>query len=316
MRKSSTTAKADKPPAPLQTFAGFAALIGAPNAGKSTLLNRMVGQKLSIVSPKAQTTRMRVLGLVTRGATQIGLLDTPGLFTGKTGSHQKLEQLMQNSVWQSLEDANATVFLVDCSQKQPDLATDAVVQALVAKKHRAFLALNKVDKVNPQTLLPLAERLNDTGIFDEIFMISAKTGDGVDALLDKLISRMPAGPWLYPADELSDLSERLLAAEATREQLFLQLRDELPYEAAVLPESWENKKDKTAVVHQTIVVTRTGHRAIVLGKNGAQIKKIGMSARKEIADLLGRPVHLFLNVRVDETWQEKKEFYRLFGLED
>ena len=297
------------------TRAGFAALIGAPNAGKSTLLNQLIGQKLSIVSAKAQTTRMRVLGLLTIDQTQIGLLDTPGIFAKATGSSKKLEQAMLQAAWGALEDADAIVLLVDASARQPDTQTEAIVETLKKQKRRAVLVLNKVDKVQPEKLLPLTEALNKTELFSDIFMVSALTGDGVDKLKDHLAAAMPEGPWLFPEDQLSDVSERLLAAEITREQLFFQLREELPYAAAVIPESWETKKDGSAVIHQTILVSRVNHRAIVLGKNGAQIKAIGQAAREEMRKQFGYPVHLFLQVKFDENWQEKREFYRLFGLD-
>lgn len=296
--------------------AGFVAIIGAPNAGKSTLLNRLIGQKISIVSAKANTTRMRVLGLLTEGSAQIGLIDTPGIFAAATGSSAKLDDAMLRAAWDSLTDANLVLLMVDAATHQPDARTDAIIASLTAKKQRACLVLNKVDKVHPEKLLPMAQRLNDTGIFDEIFMVSALSGDGTEPLKKKLIDAMPVGPWFYPEDQLSDLPQRLLAAEMTREQLFRQLHDELPYAATVVPESWETKRDGSAIIRQTILVTRPGHRAIVLGKEGARIKALGQAAREEMAAEFGHPVHLFLTVQVDEKWQERSEFYRLFGLDE
>lgn len=294
-----------------KTKAGFVALLGAPNAGKSTLLNQMLGEKLSIVTHKAQTTRIRVLGLLTEGDTQIGLIDTPGIFRPKS----RLEKAMVQAAWESLEGADMVLLIVDASARQPDAKVDEILESLAARKVRATLVLNKVDKIKPEKLLPLSERMHATGLFDEIFMVSALTGDGVAGLKDKILAAMPQGPWHYPEDQLTDLSERLLAAEITREQLLCQLHDELPYMASVIPESWEERKDGSAMIRQTILVTKASHRAMVLGKNGSRIKEIGSAARKEMAAFMGRPVHLFLDVKADERWQEKNEFYRLFGLD-
>ncbi len=293
------------------TRAGFVTILGAPNAGKSTLLNQLMGEKLSIVSAKVQTTRMRVLGVLTEGKVQACLIDTPGIFTPK----DRLNKAMVQVAWQSLKDADAVLLIADASARQPDIRTDDIVAALRKQKRRAVLVLNKTDKIKPPKLLPLAERLNETGIFDETFMVSALKGDGVPALKKHLLALMPKGPWLFPEDQLTDLPERLLAAEITREQIFRQLYDELPYAAIVVPESWEEKKDGSVVIRQTILVTRPNHRAIVLGKGGAQIKAIGAAARQEMRKAMSHPVHLFLQVKVDERWQEKTEFYRLFGLE-
>ena len=294
-----------------KTHAGFVAILGAPNAGKSTLLNQMLGEKLSIVTHKAQTTRIRVLGLLTEGNTQIGLIDTPGIFQPKG----RLEKAMVRAAWESLEGADLVLLIVDAAARQPDPKVEMILETLAQRKQKATLVLNKVDKIKLEKLLPLAERMNGTGLFDEIFMVSALTGDGVDKLKEKLFSSMPAGPWHYPEDQLTDLSERLLAAEITREQIFHQLHDELPYCATVIPESWEERKDGSAMVRQTIVVERVNHRAMVLGKNGSRIKEIGQAARKEMAEQFDRPIHLFLDVKADERWQERSEFYNLFGLE-
>lgn len=295
----------------LPTRAGFVAILGAPNAGKSTLLNQLVGEKLSIVTRKAQTTRIRVLGLLTEGDTQVGLIDTPGIFQPKN----RLDKAMVRAAWDSLEGADDVLLIVDAAVRQPDEKTENIVQALAERKISATLAFNKVDKIKLEKLLPMAENMNASGIFDKIFMISALNGSGVADLKAHLFGKMPIGPWHYPEDQLTDLSERLLAAEITREQLLLQLHDELPYEATVLPESWEERKDGSVMVRQTILVTRPNHRAMVLGKNGARIKEIGQASRTEMAEQFGRPVHLFLDVKADERWQEKSEFYRLFGLD-
>lgn len=294
-----------------KTKAGFVALIGAPNAGKSTLLNQMLGEKLSIVSRKAQTTRMRVLGILTEGDTQACLIDTPGVFQPK----KQIDKAMVTAAWSSLEDADMILLIADASQRQPDEKLEHVMKALAKRKARATLVLNKVDKIKLEKLLPMTERLNESGLFDEIYMISALTGDGVDKLKKHIFAHMPEGPWHYPEDQLTDLPERLLCAEITREQILHQLHEELPYEAAVLPEQWETHKDGSIAIAQTIIVTRPNHRAIVLGKGGARIKTIGTAARTEMAAQLGCKVHLFLDVRVDERWQERGEFYRLFGLD-
>ncbi len=293
-----------------KTRFGFVAILGAPNAGKSTLLNQFLGEKLSIVTRKAQTTRIRILGLLTEDKVQMGLLDTPGLFKPKT----RLEKTMVQSAWESLEGADAVLLLVDVSVRQPDMKSQDIVEALAQRGQKATLVLNKVDKIKAEKLLPLAENLQASGLFDKIFMISALTGDGVDDLKKHLLEVMPEGPWAYPEDQLTDLSERLLAAEITREQLLLQLHDELPYGATVFPENWESRKDGSVMVRQMILVSHVRHRAMVLGKKGSRIKEIGSAARAEMAEQFGHPVHLFLDVKVDEKWQDKQEYYRLFGL--
>jgi GTP-binding protein Era len=293
------------------TRAGFVAILGAPNAGKSTLLNRLIGEKVSIVSPKPQTTRMRVLGVLTEGQIQIAFIDTPGIFVPK----RRLDRAMVNAAWQSLEGADAVVLLVDAGAKQPDEKTDAIIESLRGKKQKVILAFNKVDAIKPDKLLPLAARLNETGIVTDTFMISALTGDGVEDLKKHLMKKMQKGPWFFGEDQLSDLPSSLLAAEATREQLFRQLQQELPYGATVVPESWEMKKDGSAVIRQSIVVARAAHKPIVLGAKGSRIKQIGHAARKDIEGMLGHKVHLFLEVKVDEKWQDRLEFYRMVGLE-
>lgn len=291
---------------------GFVAILGAPNAGKSTLLNRLVGEKLSIVTRKAQTTRLRVLGLLTEGETQMGLIDTPGLFQPKN----RLDKAMVRAAWDSLEGADVVLFIADAAARQPDERMEKAMRALADRKTRAVLALNKVDRMKPEKLLPFAKSMEESGLFEEIFMISALTGDGVEDLKKFLLAKMPEGEWAYPEDQLTDLPERLLAAEITREQILLQLHEELPYEAAVLPEGWEERKDGSVAITQTILVTKPNHRAMVLGKGGARIKEIGQAARAEIGTQLGRKVHLFLNVKADEKWREKPDYYRLFGFEE
>jgi GTP-binding protein Era len=291
-----------------KTRAGFAAIIGLPNAGKSTLLNRLVGQKVSIVSPKAQTTRMRITGVLTEGAIQICLIDTPGIFAPK----RKLDRAMVDAAWESLDGADATILLVDAAAR--DNRSDEVIVELQKRKQHVTLALNKIDKISPDKLLPLAAQFNASGVVDDTFMISARTGDGIEDLKKHLLAKMPAGPLLFPEDDISDLPMRLLASEITREQLYRQLQQELPYAATVVPESWETKKDGSAVIRQTILIARASHKPIVLGKGGARIKAIGEAARREIAQLTGQPAHLFLEVKVDEKWQERPELYHLFGL--
>lgn len=294
-----------------ETKSGFVAIIGAPNAGKSTLLNRVLGEKLSIVTHKAQTTRIRVLGLLTEGDTQIGLIDTPGMFEPKG----RLESAMVRAAWDSVEGTDAILLIVDASLRKPGPKVEAILKELSKRRGKVILLLNKIDKIKPESLLPLVEFFKERYTFDEIFMISALTGDGVSNVKEKIMSMMPTAPWPYPADQLTDLSERLLAAEVTREQLFLQLHEELPYGASVVPEAWEENKDGSVTIRQMVVVDRTNHRAMVLGKGGSRIKEIGQAARAELTDQLGRKVHLFLHVKADEKWQERPEFYRLFGLE-
>jgi len=294
------------------THAGFVAILGAPNAGKSTLLNRLIGQKISIVSPKPQTTRIKTLGILTEGNTQLAFIDTPGIFAPK----RRLDEAMVNVAWQSLSDADAVVLMVDVGTKQPDEKTDAIVEALKKKQQRVILALNKTDAVDKGKLLPIAQKLNDSGVFSEIFMISALTGDGLNDLKAHLVRLMPKSPWFFEEDQLSDLPARLIAAEATREQLFRQLQQELPYGVAVLPESWEEKKDSSVVIRQSIVVARASHKPIVLGAGGSRIKSIGTAARAEIEKMLGIKAHLFLEVKIDEKWQDRPEFYKMFGLEE
>jgi GTP-binding protein Era len=296
------------------TRAGYVALLGAPNAGKSTLLNRLVGQKISITSPKPQTTRMRVTGIWNshdkNDPVQIIFVDTPGIFEPK----RRLDRAMVQAAWQAIEDADVLLLLIDADTRR-GAKIDAIIGELRRRKKRITLALNKIDKVARAKLLPLAAELSDTGIVEDVFMISALSGDGVEDLRRHLAGKMPEGPWFFGEDQLSDLPSQLLVAEITREQLYRQLQQELPYAATVVPESWENKKDGSAVIRQTILVARKAHRPIVLGKGGARIKSIGAAARKDIAKFLGCPAHLFLEVKCDETWQERPELYRLFGLE-
>lgn len=294
----------------IATRAGYVAIIGPPNAGKSTLLNKLVGEKISITSPKPQTTRMRVMGVTTDKTTQIIFLDTPGIFEPK----RRLDRSMVQAAWQALEDADVVLLLVDAGTRLGD-KVEAIVTELRRRKARVIVALNKIDTIARAKLLPVAQALHDTGIVDDVFMISAKTGDGLKDLKEHLAGKMPVSPWYFDEDQLSDMPSQLVAAEITREQLYRQLQQELPYAATVVPESWETKKDGSAVIRQTILVERKAHRPIVLGAGGARIKSIGEAARKDIIKFLGHPAHLFLEVKCDEAWQERPEFYKIFGLE-
>ena len=301
--------------------AGFAALVGAPNAGKSTLLNRMAGAKLSIVSPKAQTTRARVLGIVMRdvpeaaggGRSQIVLVDTPGIFRPK----RALDRAMVAAAWTGADDADLALLLVD-SRSGVGIGDelDAILKRLAERRAgTTWLVLNKVDLVPPTRLLPLTEALNARIGFAETFYVSALTGDGVDRLLDALALAMPAGPFLYDEDEITDLPDRLLAAELVREQVFLQTHEEVPYGATVETESWSERADGSVRIDATIYVARPGHKAIVIGEGGSRIREIGKRARLQMNGLIGRPCHLFLNVKERAGWDEEAARIRAIGLE-
>jgi GTP-binding protein Era len=309
-KPAAKTAKA-KAPEVKKTRAGFVAILGAPNAGKSTLLNRIIGQKISIVSPKAQTTRIRTLGILSEGNVQISFIDTPGIFAAKS----RLDQAMVKAAWHSLSDADAVILLVDASARKENEKTTAIIEGLKNREQKVILVMNKVDAIPVDRLLPLVAQLNEAGIFTDVFMISALSGDGIDDLMRHLQKQMPESPWFFGEDQISDLPTQILAAEMTREQLYRQLQEELPYAAAVLPESMEEKRDGSVVIRQTIVVSRVNHRAIVLGKGGSRIKSIGEKARADMTRLFDRKVHLFLEVKADEKWQERPDFYQTFGLE-
>jgi len=293
-----------------ETRCGYVAILGAPNVGKSTLVNALVGAKVSIVTPKVQTTRMRVIGIALAGVTQLVLVDTPGIFAPR----RRLDRAMIAAAWKGARDADVICLLLDAARGYDD-DSKGIAAGLKEAGRRAVLVINKIDRVARPPLLALAAEVNAEGGFTDTFMISALTGDGVADLRGFLAARMPPGPWLYPEDQLSDLPLRLLAAELVREQVFLQLHQELPYASAVEVESWEERKDGSARVNAVIYVQREGHRPIVLGKGGARIKAIGMAARKEIELLLGRRVHLLLRVKVQEDWQDKPELYRAMGLD-
>ncbi|WP_209347399.1 GTPase Era [Pontixanthobacter sp. CEM42] len=289
---------------------GVVAVIGAPNAGKSTLVNQLVGQKVAITSAKAQTTRARLMGIALHEETQIILVDTPGIFAPR----RKLDRAMVTSAWEGAEDADAIVLLVDpIKQRRHEMIP--LVEALMKRPERKILVLNKVDKAVKEPLLELAQELNDMLPFEEVYFVSALTGDGVDELKDHLAGLMPKGVWHYPEDQVSDASERLLATEITREQLYKQLHEELPYDSAVRPESYTQKKDGSVEVRQQIVVGRESQKPIVLGKGGSMIKSIGEAARRELSEVLGQKVHLFLHVKVDENWAEDKEIFEEMGLD-
>ena len=291
--------------------AGFVAILGAPNVGKSTLVNRLVGSKVSIVSPKVQTTRSRVRGIRMEGAAQLVLVDTPGIFEN---AKRRLERAMVHAAWSGAQDADAILVLVD-AQRGIDENTKKILKTLVKSGRKALLAINKIDQVSHTDLLPLAGALDDGTSVDRIFMISALDGQGVDDLLNYLLGLLPEGPWLYPEDQLTDITERLLAAEITREKLFLQLYQELPYSLAVETETWRELKDDSVRIEQIVYVSRPIHKAMVLGKGGQRIKAVGQDSRTELEELLARRVHLFLFVKVRESWADDPERYRDMGLE-
>lgn len=298
------------PPQPAPQKCGIIALIGAPNAGKSTLVNALVGQKVAITSAKAQTTRARMLGIALHGDTQMILVDTPGIFAPK----RRLDRAMVNAAWEGTQAADAVLLLVDpVKQRRHEL--EPLLDVLATRPERKLLILNKVDIAVKEKLLELAKDIGGKVNFDAIYFVSALTGDGVDELKSALAAMMPAGVWHYPEDQVSNASERLLAAEITREQLYRQLHEELPYDSAVRPESYQQRADGSIEIRQQIVVGRATQKAIVLGKGGARIRAIGEAARGELAELLGAKVHLFLHVKVDERWADSKEIYEEIGLD-
>ncbi len=295
-----------------KTRAGFVALIGEPNAGKSTLLNRMVGAKVSIVTHKVQTTRARIRGVAMEGDSQIVFVDTPGLFKPR----RRLDRAMVAAAWTGAGDADVVVLMVE-AHRGITKGVDAILESLADRVGRAkvVLALNKIDRVQSDVLLGLTKEFNDRFAFAETFMISAEKGHGVDKLREWLASEMPEGPWLYPEDQIADLPMRMIAAEMTREKLTLRLHQELPYQLTVETESWEEKKDGSARVEQIIYVMRDGHKGIVLGNKGETIKAVSKAAREELAEFLDRKVHLFLQVKVRPNWLEESERYSEMGLD-
>ena len=309
---------------PQNQRAGFAAIIGAPNAGKSTLVNRLTGTKVSIVTQKVQTTRFPVRGIAIEGDAQIVLVDTPGIFTPR----RRLDRAMVASAWGGADDADVVVHLIDAAShiaaegKEGQAAdrrsaedTETIIAALKAAGKQVILALNKIDGMRRDTLLALSQAMFDTGVYSEVYMISALSGDGVDDLKARLARAMPPGPWLYPEDQSADVPMRVLAAEITREKVYLRVHEELPYSAAVETTSFEDKADGSARIEQTIYVERESQRPIVLGKGGQTQKWIGQKSREELIELLDRPVHLFLTVKVDPKWQDSRALYAQFGLD-
>lgn len=293
------------------TRCGFVAIIGAPNAGKSTLLNRLTGAKLSIVTPKAQTTRFRVLGIMMHRESQVLLVDTPGIFRPR----RRLDRAMVAAAWTGARDADLALLVVDARTGADD-PVRTIAERLRQSGRTCWLVLNKVDVVTRERLLPLAAALNALTQLDETFMVSAATGDGLDRLSDALAGAVPEGPYLYPPDDLTDLPDRLLAAEIVREQIFVQTHEEVPYGATVETENWHERQDGSVRIEATIYVGRPGHKAILIGQGGSRIREIGARARVELAELLDRPVHLFLNVKERPGWDEERARLRAIGLEE
>ncbi|HEX4508203.1 MAG TPA: GTPase Era [Alphaproteobacteria bacterium] len=293
------------------TRCGFVALIGAPNAGKSTMLNALVGQKVAIVSPKPQTTRSRVLGIAMEGQSQLIYVDTPGIFAPR----RRLDRAMVKAAWTGAGDADIVALLVDASLDRLGKDTRAILGNLAESGRPAMLILNKIDATQPSKLLTLAAELNAACAFTDTFMVSARTGNGLEDLRKVFAARVPAGPWHYPDDQLSDLPTRLLATEITREQLYLQLGQELPYASTVEHEKWEEKPDGSVLIHQVILVERPNQKAIVIGKGGTKIKSIGEAARRELTKALDQQVHLLLHVKVREDWAEDSGHFREIGLD-
>ena len=289
---------------------GFVAVVGPPNAGKSTLSNALVGQKVAIVTQKAQTTRMRLRAVVMHNEAQIILVDTPGIFEPK----QRLDRAMVNEAWLGIDDADEVLLVLDAAHaKSPE--TDIALERLSTSKKPVSLVLNKIDTVARDTLLGIVQKLNEIVAFKDTFLISALSGDGLQRLKDTLGARMPEGPWLYPEDQAADIPSLLLASEITREKLFLRLHQELPYALTVETEKWEPRKDGSVRIEQTVFVRRDGQKAIVLGKGGKAIKDIGAESRKELEEIFDCGVHLFLFVKVHKNWQEDPERYRVLGLD-
>ncbi len=299
------------------THCGYCAVIGAPNAGKSTLTNALVGTKVAIVTPKVQTTRMNVKGVTIKGDTQIVFVDTPGIFKPR----RRLDRAMVGAAWSGADDADTLLLVVDAADLSANERshgandTYAILEGLKGRKKKMALVLNKIDGMKRTNLLPLVERFHAEAVFEDVFLVSALTGDAVPDVLAWVKARMPEGPWLYPEDQAADIPSRLLAAEITREKLYLRLHDELPYSSAVETESWEERADGSVRINQVITVEREGQKAIALGKGGQTIKTIGELARKELEEIFGRRVHLFLFVKVREDWAESREHYEQLGLE-
>jgi GTP-binding protein Era len=293
-----------------QSKAGFVAVIGAPNAGKSTLVNALVGQKVAIVSAKGQTTRARLMGIAIRDGAQILLVDTPGIFEPR----RRLDRAMVAAAWTGAQDADLVLLVIDAAA-EVTAEVERIIGSLDEARQPLFLALNKVDLVKKEKLLGLSWELTERLNPEKVFMISAAQGDGIADLKHALAEAMPHGPWLYPEDEVSDATDRMIAAELTREQIVNRLHQELPYATAVETETWEDRPDGSTAIRQQILVERDSQKAIVIGKGGRRLKEIGAAARAEIAQHLGRPVHLFLHVKVNPRWDEDRGLYREIGLE-
>ncbi|MFV0408219.1 MAG: GTPase Era [Paracoccus sp. (in: a-proteobacteria)] len=295
-----------------ETRAGFVALIGEPNAGKSTLLNRMVGAKISIVTHKVQTTRARIRGIAMEGDAQIVFVDTPGIFRPR----RRLDRSMVAAAWGGVSDADVIILLIEAHRGMTD-GVEAILTQLreIAGDRPVALAINKIDRVKAEHLLALSQKMNEAYPFTRTFMISAEKGYGTDDLREWLAKELPPGPWLYPEDQIADLPMRMIAAEITREKLTLRLHEELPYQLTVETENWEDRKDGSARIDQIIYVARDGHKGIVLGHKGEAIRAVGKAAREELADFLGRPVHLFLTVKVRTNWLEEAERFSEMGLD-
>ena len=293
------------------TRAGFAALIGAPNAGKSTLMNAIVGTKVSIVTPKVQTTRSRIRGIAMEGSAQIIFIDTPGIFQPK----RRLDRAMVQAAWKAAEDGDVLLLVHDCARREIDPNTAAIIKQLAVSGRRASLVLNKVDLAPQERLLERADEMSKQMEFERIFMVSAETNNGVDDLKRWLAEKMPASPYLFDPDDLSDMPLRLLAAEIMREKLFLNLHQELPYQLTVETEKWEEMDDGSATVNLSIYVARGGHRGIILGKRGATIKRIGTAARIELEEALGRRVHVMSHVKFRKDWMDDVSRYSLWDLD-
>ncbi len=295
----------------MQTRAGFVALIGEPNAGKSTLTNRMVGAKVSIVTHKVQTTRARIRGVALEGASQLVFVDTPGLFKPT----RRLDRAMVAAAWGGAADADVVVLMIEANRGVTE-GVERILEGLqdFGEHRKIALAINKIDRIKSEALLALSEKMNEAYPFVATFMISAERGHGVDALKEWLAGEVPEGPWLYPEDQIADLPLRMIAAEMTREKLTLRLHQELPYQLTVETEAWEERKDGSCKIDQLIYVMRDGHKGIVLGNKGETIKAVGKAAREELVDFLGRKVHLFLQVKVRPNWLEESERYDEMGL--
>ncbi len=291
------------------TRCGFIAVLGAPNAGKSTLINQLVGAKVSIVTHKVQTTRIRIMGIAVREKTQLVFIDTPGIFAPR----RRLDRAMVDAALRGAAEADRIMLVVD-AKRGVDQDTQRIVDGLKKTQRKAFLILNKIDLIKRDELLALAAKLNETGLFEETFMVSALKGDGVSDIMDKLVGLLPPGPWMFPEDQLSDLPQRLMAAEVTREYLFLQTHQEVPYATTVETDSWEEFKDGSVKINQTIYVQRDSQKSIILGKKGVKVKEIGASARQDLMEIFGRNVHLFIHVKVRDKWMDDQSRYSAWGL--